>query len=1417
MLIRNHTAEDLLHLGIDVGSTTIKIAVINKNNELICDRYQRHHSELWKTLESLLDELVNIYGEQRITAALTGSGGLALSEALYIPFVQEVIAGCKAIECYNPGVNVLIELGGEDAKITFFDKGVDHRMNGICAGGTGAFIDQMAVLLNTDALGLDRLAQHHQIIYPIAARCGVFAKTDIQPLLNEGARKEDIAASILQAVVNQTVGGLSCGRRISGKVAFLGGPLHFLPQLRRRFQETLGLRNEDMVVPEKAQVYVAMGAALASQSTGQVLTLQSLQKRLKTDRSLFKYEVGHLEPLFRDDKEYQQFTQRHTQNSVPKKDLKSHHGRCFLGLDIGSTTSKAVLIDDDARLLFSLYARNQGSPLSSAVKMLERIYTELPSDAHIAYCAVTGYGEQLVKSALHCDMGEVETVAHYTAARHFLPGVEFILDIGGQDMKCIRVRDGLIESVVLNEACSSGCGSFLETFAESLGLSMADFVREGLFARAPADLGSRCTVFMNSKVKQVQKEGVSVGDISAGLCYSVIKNALHKVIKIKDPSDLGDKIIVQGGTFLNDAVLRSLERMTGKQVVRPDIAGLMGAYGAALLAREQCPQGHKSALISARELKTFTFETTLSRCQGCTNNCLLTINIFSDGQKHISGNRCERGAGLEKSQMIPNLYDYKLKRLFDYRPLDEDFAHRGVIGIPRVLNMYENYPFWFTFFTALGFKVVLSPVSSRGLYELGMDTISSDTACYPAKLVHGHIAALIKAGVRNIFYPCLPHERREFKQADNHFNCPMVVGYAEVIRTNMDVLRENNVRFLNPFLPYNDKKRLTRRLFEELQPFDIPYAEIRQAVEKAWQEDERFKQDIRKKGEEVLAWLKSTGNRGIVLSGRPYHLDPEVHHGIPSLLTGLGLAVLTEDSVAHLGHVERPLRVLDQWMYHTRLYEAAHVVSRTPCLELVQLNSFGCGPDSIATEQAQEILAKGGKTYTLIKIDEVSNLGAIRIRLRSLYAAMRTRPTPVLPEKVERRPPRPVFTKAMRKAPHTILAPQMAPIHFELVEAAAHSEGYHFEVLKEATKEDIDLGLKYVNNDSCYPSIIIIGQILRALMSGRYDLSRTAVIMSQTGGPCRASNYLPLLKKALAATGFQNIPVISLNVSGFEKHPGFKLTPILIKKGIMALLYGDLLMKALFQTRPYERVKGETLRVYQSWMNRCKVSLASGDRSSFRENLKGMVRDFEAIETVSQNKPRVGLVGEILVKYHPTANNHMAEFIEDLGAELVVPGLMDFFLYCALGREIDYRMLAGKPMPRMLGNLFIRFVEEYRNDVREALKESQRYTPPAHIHEMARLVDGLLSLGNHTGEGWLLTAEMAELIEAGAHHIVCMQPFACLPNHITGKGMLKGIKERYPQANIVAIDYDPGASEVNQINRIRLMLERAKAHEGIPS
>jgi len=1395
-----------LRMGLDVGSTTVKLVIMDDHGSIMYKDYRRHYAETRKCTRELLIDALNKVGNHPLTVMVSGSAGLAISDWLGIDHVQEVIACNQTIEHYIPQTDVAIELGGEDAKITFFRGGLDQRMNGICAGGTGAFIDQMATLLGTDPTGLNELAKHYKTIYPVAARCGVFAKTDIQVLLNEGARKEDIAASVFQAVVNQTISGLACGKPIKGNVAFLGGPLHFLSELRKRFKETLQLNDSQALFPKYGQFFVAMGAALAS-SQNKRTSLIELIMRLENS-NISSYEISRLQPLFKDTAEIEEFRKRHNKHKVKTKALASYSGECYLGIDAGSTTTKAVLIDNNGELLYSYYCNNTGSPLNTAIYILKDIYAQLPPTAYIANSAVTGYGEGLLKAALHIDEGEVETIAHFTAAQFFNPDVDLILDIGGQDMKCLKIKNGVIENIMLNEACSSGCGSFIEAFAHSLNIPVEDFAELALCAEAPVDLGSRCTVFMNSMVKQAQKEGATVGEISAGISYSVIKNALYKVMKLRNTENMGENIVVQGGTFQNDAVLRSIEIITGKEVIRPTIAPLMGAFGAALIAQKRSQKGQHSTLLSPADLEHFSVNTRFSRCGGCSNNCLLTINKFQDGSRFITGNRCEKGLGKDKKDhSIPNMFEYKYKRLLSYKPLPDNEAYRGTIGIPMVLNMYENYPFWFTFFTELGFKVVHSPRSTRELYELGSETIPSDTACFPAKLAHGHIAALIKQGVKTIFYPSIIYERPEQTEANNHYNCPMVISYPEVIKNNMDMIQENNVKFLNPFLPYDNKKQLGIRLHQELSYLGISKKEIIRAVHKAWLEDLQFKKDIRTKGAEVLAYLEKTGKPGIVLAGRPYHLDPEINHGIPEVITSLGVAVLTEDAVAHLGKVERPLRAIDQWMYHSRLYAAASYVSTQAKLELVQLNSFGCGLDAITTDQVQEILNARDKIYTVLKIDEGANLGAAKIRLRSLMAAVKDRKPISLdrpPYKLHRIP----FTEEM-KAKHTILCPQMAPIHFEFLQTVMQTEGYKVEVLPIADKRDIEEGVKYVNNDACYPAIIVIGQLLNALQSGKYDLNNTTVVMSQTGGGCRATNYIGLLRKALQEAGFGNIPVISANLYGAEDNPGFKISTKLIKKAINAVVYGDLLMRVLHRVRPYEKIPGSADLLYKRWVARCNEQLLTGNKQDYEANLKGIVEEFDQLEISSKSKPRVGVVGEILVKYHPDANNNIVRLLENEGAEVVLPDLLDFFLYCAYDLIFKAQCLSGKTKDLLLGKWFIHYLEKCRKGMKYYLNKSHRFTSPSSIYHKAKLASRVMSLGHHCGEGWFLTAEMIDLIQSGVPNIVCVQPFGCLPNHVTGKGMIKELRRQFPQANITAIDYDPGASEVNQINRIKLMLSVA--------
>ena len=1357
----------------------------------------------------------------------------------------------------------MIELGGEDAKITYFKGGVEQRMNGTCAGGTGAFIDQMAALLETDASGLNELARGATTIYPIAARCGVFAKTDVQPLINEGARREDIAASIFQAVVSQTISGLACGKPIRGNVAFLGGPLHFLDQLRERFVITLKLGAEQTIVPENSQLFVASGAAYSaereikcvtpSSKNGTFPTIKQFRESLKNLVGAEMQEVQRLEPLFTTQEELDEFNKRHSQEKASTGDLESTEGPVFLGLDAGSTTTKAVLIDTKGRILWRFYDVNAGNPVDLAVKVLKSLYKILPEKCYIARSVSTGYGEALFQAALGVDAGEVETITHYRAADFFVPGVEFLLDIGGQDMKCLRMKDGAIVSIQLNEACSAGCGSFLDNFARTMGMSVQEFSKIALMAKKPVDLGTRCTVFMNSRVKQAQKEGAEVADISAGLSYSVIKNALFKVIKLRKASDIGKKVVVQGGTFFNDAVLRAFEKIAGVNVYRPDVAGLMGAYGSALIAMDQwedlrrpkpddpdqTPKFVKSGIATLNQLESFKVDLELRRCGKCSNNCLLTINTFSTSgtevgekravRKFVTGNRCERGAELEEKTSVvdasnkpsedeteknlPNLFEWKYKRLFGhYIPLKPDEAVMGDVGIPRVLNMYENYPLWFTFFTKLGFRVRLSPRSSRAIYEKGLETIPSESVCYPGKISHGHVESLLQQGIKFIFYPCVPYETKEDPGAGNHYNCPIVTSYPEVLRNNIEQLRQDDsVLFMNPFLPVYDKQRLKERLFEELSlKFKkLTRQKINEAVDAAWVEQEKFRKDVQEKGEEALEETIRRGANGIVLAGRPYHLDPEINHGIPEMINGLGMAVFTEDSVAHLGSIERPLRIIDQWTYHNRLYRAGAFVSGMANLELVQLTSFGCGLDAVTSDQVDEIMKSKSRMYTLIKIDEGSNLGAVRIRIRSLIAAVKARERnrtklSIKPASYKRQ----VFTKEMKKK-HTIIGPQMSPIHFKLLQKAMEYSGYNFVVLDAVDPMAVETGLKYVNNDACYPSILVAGQMIAALQSGKFDLNNTSLIITQTGGGCRATNYIGFIRRALNDAGFSKIPVISMSTQGFEKNPGWTYTPGMLIRLVRSIMLGDLLMRVLYRTRPYEAVSGSANALYEKWNARCEIALKSLSVFKYRKLIRGIIKDFDNLPLLPVKKPRVGVVGEILVKFHPTANNDIVNVIETEGAECVMPDLADFLFYTFSTGIFRHRQLAFDKKTEKNARLMVWAVELFRGYIKKQLKKSHRFDPPNLIYDMMKGVDDIVQLGNITGEGWFLTAEMVELIHSGCPSIACVQPFACLPNHVTGKGMIKELRRRYPESNVSAIDYDPGSSEVNQLNRLKLLLSNA--------
>ena len=1392
-----------MQIGLDIGSTTIKIAVLDDAGNLLFHKYERHYSQIAEIILALHKELMTKFPTlHSARLAISGSGGIGIADSCGLQFVQEVFAEKICAEKLNPGTDAVIELGGEDAKILFLGRHFDARMNDSCAGGTGAFIDQMASLLNVETPQMNELAQQAQNTYTIASRCGVFAKSDIQPLLNQGAEKSDLAASIFHAVASQAITGLAKGRPISGNVLYLGGPLTFMSCLRDAFDSVLNIKG---VCPENSLLYVAMGAAFCAEHE---VDLTTLPEKLQTAAAQHSFE--HLPPLFKNEGEYTVFKKRHSKESVAIG-TPEEASEAFIGIDSGSTTIKIAVMSPDGKLLDSFYQSNKGNPVVAVRNYLTDFYTKYPHCRLLAG-AVTGYGEELIRHGFGVDYGIVETMAHFYAAQYLEPEVDFILDIGGQDMKCIKIKNGVVDNVMLNEACSSGCGSFIETFAKSLNYDIADFAHIAITARTPIDLGSRCTVFMNSKVKQAQKEGASVADISAGLAYSVIKNALLKVIKLTDPKDLGKNIVVQGGTFYNDAVLKSFEVISGRTAIRPDISGIMGAFGAALIARNKYKEGFVTTMLPIEEIRKLTYESSMTRCKGCTNNCLLTINKFSNGKRFITGNRCEKGVGLKKNaDNIPNLFEYKLGRIFGYESLKPEEAKRGVIGVPRVLNMYENYPFWHTFLTKLGFSVVLSPKSSRNIYSLGIESIPSESECYPAKISHGHVMWLLKNGIKSIFYPCVPYEMNETPEANNHYNCPIVASYAENIKNNMEELKADDITFIRPFVALDNEEALVKRMYREMSKYyDVTMDEIGIAIHAAYAEAEKVKEDVRAKGEETLRYIDEHDMLGIVLAGRPYHLDPEINHGLPELINSYKIAVFTEDSVAHLGKVERPLIVSDQWMYHSRLYKAANYVKTCDNLELIQLNSFGCGLDAVTTDCVNDILTKSGKIYTVLKIDEVSNLGAARIRIRSLISAVNSRheqhyktcPSSSAINRIE-------FTKEMKKD-YTVLAPQMSPIHFDLLAPAFKCMGINIEILPDATKETIDVGLKYVNNDACYPSLIVVGQMMSAITSGKYDVNKLAVIMSQTGGGCRATNYVGFIRRALSKAGYGQIPVIALSAQGFEKNSGFKISYKVVKRAMQALIYGDVFMRCLYRTRPYEKEKGSANALHEKWKKVCLESLTkTGSNAVFKKNIQGIVHDFDTLPLLDIKKPRVGIVGEILVKFLPSANNHLVDLLEAEGAEAVMPDLLDFFMYCFYNNNYNYEFLGKTKKGAIVSNTVIKVLESFRKPARDALEKSERFEAPAHIEKLAAYARPIVSIGNQNGEGWFLTGEMIELIKSGAPNIVCAQPFACLPNHIVGKGVIKHLREAYPEANIVAVDYDPGASEVNQVNRIKLMLAAA--------
>ncbi len=1411
-------------LGIDLGSTTIKYVLLDEKGQTLARSYVRHQSAVVETLRSMLSELacrVELAGHG-MRVIFSGSGALGLAQQVQAAFVQEVVAASVFLKKRAPGLDAAIELGGEDAKLLYLSNGVELRMNEACAGGTGAFIDQMASLLDTDAAGLDRLALSASVSHPIASRCGVFAKTDVVALFNNGVPKSEVARSVFDAVVEQTVSGLACGRPLKGRIAFLGGPLSFLKGLREAFERKLQAPGTEFVQFEDAHFAVAWGAARqgfdetseAIRSSRLRHSINELEEALKDVKLAVNNEI-ELVPLFENEEQKEAFLKRHAAHKAPRGDLAQAEGELFVGIDLGSTTIKGVVLDSEGRIVSSWYDQNEGNPLEKLFERMRGLMERIPPTAHLRAAATTGYGAQLARAAIGAQFAEVETLAHQRAAVAFDPQTSYVIDIGGQDMKCLDVHDGLIRSVKLNEACSSGCGSFLQTFARQLDLSLEEFVQAALRSRRPCDLGTRCTVFMNSKVRQAQRDAAPIEDIAAGLCRSIVRNALYKVLRIHDVSELGSHVLVQGGTFLNDAVLRAFEQQTGLEVIRPDISGLMGAYGAALIARERTNAETPELNVIETDLDVSRIKVREFRCKGCTNHCQLKMNRFPSGQKFYSGNRCDFAmkTGGIKGKQNTGFAAWKMQLLFGE---DEPLAALSkvdpaapVVGIPRVLNMYEHFPYWKALFEALGIRVVLSPASEHGTGQLGSDTIPSQTLCFPAKLAHGHLAQLVRAGVRDVWLPCVPREGVPSKEADARFACPVVGGYPEALKLNTEEAYPG-VRLLTPFLDLNNDKTVEKALIDSFA--DLKTSDVRRAVKAGRHALELYRQKLRAKGEEIWRRHVASSRPLIVLAGHPYHIDPLINHGIPALIESMGAEVVTEDAVAHLARIPEQLEVVNQWTFHSRLYRAAQLVKDSDCAELVQLVSFGCGLDAITSEQIKRQLESAGKIYTMLKIDEGDTLGAARIRLRSLLAAVEDRHvrkkglTPIARAAKDELPGRAGTLEAKRRK---IYAPQMAPLHFPILAGALKSLGWDVEVLPKVSPKAIELGLAHVNNDACYPAIVVIGQLLEAATAPGFDPQTSALLLAQTCGPCRATNYPGLLKWALKDVGLGDLPVVCLSAASMKGVEHLDLGLRGFHRLMLALLYGDLLQRLSLYVRTYERVRGSAENLTRKWIARGIEVAGSGDAAAFAKDAKRMVRDFLAIEMTAQKKPRVGIVGEILLKYHPRANLDIVEEIIGEGAEPVLGDITNFMLYCLNDNVYQARSFGGSKIKGSVSWLLIKHYERLRKPMLEAV----RGTPVEGNMGLAQGLEdirGFISEGQQAGEGWLLTAEMIDFIRNGTPNVVCLQPFGCLPNHITGKGVMRRLRSDYPQANLCAIDFEAGTSKSNVANRLKLFIAQAK-------
>ena len=1392
----------MMRVGIDIGSTTAKIVALDEKGEALFSAYERHNAKARDVLLSFLQELAGRYGNPSVLLSITGSVGMGVSERCSLPFVQEVVAAMRAVRESHPEVRSMIDIGGEDAKIVFVKDGkaTDLRMNSNCAGGTGAFIDQMAILLGVETAELNTLADSAHNVYTIASRCGVFSKTDIQNLIAKNVPKEDIAASVFHAVAVQVVVTLAHGCDIEAPVLFCGGPLTFLPALRRAFTDYLKLSDADVVVPENSHLMPAMGAALSADAA-QVVPLSTLMQIVKERLAGGSVMAGGLEPIFTDDADYARWKSRMATHETVEAPLRPGREEVAIGIDSGSTTTKIVALNKKGELVFDYYHNNDGNPILTARKGLEQLADKAAktgSDIVVTGSCSTGYGEDLLKASFRLDHGIIETMAHYMAARHIADKASFILDIGGQDMKAIFVTDGVINRMEINEACSSGCGSFIETFAKSLGCSVADFAAAACQAASPYDLGTRCTVFMNSKVKQALREGATMGDIAAGLSYSVVKNCLYKVLRLKGPDELGDHVVVQGGTMRNDSVVRAFEKLTGKEVFRSSRPELMGAIGCALYARQHASDG-----VPLADLLGYSdYTTRRHQCHGCENGCLITTYTFGNGNRYHSGNRCEKVFTNMGGKVEPgvNAYTHKLARLFDRDvPVAAPVA---TIGIPRSLNMYEEYPFWHTLFTRCGLRVVLSDPSKFTDYERSAKLVMSDNICFPAKLAHSHIRNLADKGVDRIFMPFVVFEKLEGGQ--NSYNCPVVTGYAEVVKS----VQGGIVPIDSPAITFKDKKMLFRQCADYLAGLGIGRGVVSKAFAEAVAEFEAYGRELMDYNRRVLS---DNGGRRLVvlLAGRPYHSDPLIQHKLSDMIASMGADVVTEDIVRCDETTVEDVNFVSQWAYTNRILKAADWAGRQGAnVQFMQMTSFGCGPDAFLTDEIRSLLKRHGKTLTLLKIDDVSNIGSIRLRVRSVIESLKFSARRGDGGRTEPLLRTPVFRKVDRR--RKIIAPFFTPFISPLVPAIMKLAGYDVENLPESDGLSADFGLKYANNEICYPATLIVGDIVKAFKSGRYDPRDTAVIMTQTGGQCRASNYISLIKRALTEAGYADVPVISLSTgSGLRnEQPGFNMNWMrIIRIVLAALLYSDSIAKFYYASVVREKEKGLAARLRDFYLSEAAKAIARNNPKELMDMLSRAAIDFDGIVT-ERRAARVGVVGEIFLKFNPFAQKDITNWLSGQGIEVVPPLLTDFFMQAFVNSKVNKAHgLERTHVPGVFMKWAYGRVWKQIERVNAIGSRFRYFTPFSDIFAEAEEAKEVVTLCAQFGEGWLLPGEILSMVRQGVTHVVSLQPFGCIANHIVSKGIEKRIKALYPDLNILSLDFDSGVSDVNVRNRILLFVD----------